>query len=102
MADHPDKVLAFSTALFGQQPEEGSPGLTDVQIAKLATDAGVPAGIVEGFHEARFQPWIATSTDAAFKSGITGTPTVRINGKDFKGDLYSAGPLTNAIMAAKG
>jgi protein-disulfide isomerase len=98
----PDKVLAFSTALFGQQPEEGSPGLTDAQIAKLATDAGVPAGIVEGFHEARFQPWIATSTDAAFKTGISGTPTVRINGKDFKGDLYSAGPLTNAIMAAKG
>jgi protein-disulfide isomerase len=98
----PDKVLTFNAALFGQQPEEGKPGLTDAQIAKLAADAGVPAGIVEGFHEGRFQPWIATSTDAAFKSGITGTPTVRINGKKFDGDLYTAGPLTNAIMAAKG
>ena len=98
----PDKVLAFSAALFGKQPTEGNPGLTDSEIAKLATDAGVPAGVVESFHEARFQPWVATSTDAAFKSGITATPTVRINGKDFKGDLYSAGPLTSAIMAAKG
>ena len=98
----PDKVLAFSTALFAKQPEEGGPGLTDTEIAKLATDAGVPAGVVDSFHEQRFAPWIATSTDAAFKTGITGTPTVRINGKDFKGDLYTVGPLTNAIKAAQG
>jgi protein-disulfide isomerase len=98
----PDKVLAFSTVLYGKQPAEGNPGLTDAEIANLATGAGVSAGIASSFHEGKFAPWIATSTDAAFKSGITGTPTVRINGKDFKGDLYSAGPLTSAIMAAKG
>jgi protein-disulfide isomerase len=98
----PDKVLAFNAALFGKQPAEGKAGLTDSEIANLATGAGVPAGVSTSFHEGKFQPWVATSTDAAFKSGISGTPTVRINGKDFKGDLYSAGPLTTAIMAAKG
>jgi len=98
----PDRVLAFNRALFAGQPAEGSEGLTDDQIADLAADAGVPADVVALFGRQTFQPWIAKSTDAAFAGGITGTPTVRINGTRFDGDLYTAGALTAAIDAAKG
>ena len=42
------------------------------------------------------------STSTVFGSGITGTPTVMVNGVRFSGDLYSAGPLTRAVGAAKG
>jgi protein-disulfide isomerase len=98
----PDRVLAFNGALFSQQPAEGSQGLTDDQIADLARDAGVSADLVTRFHEQTFQPWIARTTEAAFASGITGTPTVRINGQRFEGDLYTAGTLAAAINAAKG
>jgi protein-disulfide isomerase len=94
-------VLAFNAALFAQQPVEGERGLTDAQIAAIATGAGVPADVTAAFAERRFEHWVATSTDLAFKrDGITGTPTVRINGKPFEGDLYTAGPLTAAITAA--
>lgn len=98
----PTSILAFNNALFDQQPAEGSRGLTDQQIAALATKAGVPQDVVNAFTAGTFQPWIATSTDAAFASGVTGTPTVKINGTVFKGDLYTVGPLTQAIEAAGG
>jgi protein-disulfide isomerase len=98
----PDKVLAFTQALFAQQPAEGSEGLTDGQIANLAQGAGVPQDVINAFADRTFESWIATFTDKAFASGITGTPTVKINGTVFKGDLYTVGPLTDAVTAAKG
>ncbi|WP_433221546.1 DsbA family protein [Dactylosporangium sp. CS-047395] len=99
----PGTVLAFNTALFAQQPAEGSTGLTDQQIAAVAVGAGVPADVAATFTERRFEHWVGTSTGSAFnRDGITGTPTVKINGTVFDGDLYSSGPLTTAITAAKG
>ncbi|GAA1534773.1 hypothetical protein GCM10009827_061160 [Dactylosporangium maewongense] len=97
----PAKVLAFSAALFEQQPAEGGPGLTDQRIAAIATGAGVPTDVAASFTERRFERWVATSTDWAFQhGGVTGTPTVLVNGKVFEGDLYTAGPLAAAVAAA--
>jgi protein-disulfide isomerase len=98
----PDKVLAFTKALFAQQPQEGSEGRTDDQIANLARGAGVGQDVMDAFADRTYESWIATLTDKAFAGGITGTPTVKIDGTVFKGDLYTVGPLTDAITAAKG
>jgi protein-disulfide isomerase len=98
----PDKVLAFTQALFANQPEEGSEGISNDQIAYLARGAGVPPEVINAFADRTFEPWISKLTDTAFASGITGTPTVKINGKVFKDDIYTAGSLTNAVTAAKG
>jgi len=98
----PDKVVAFNNALFARQPAEGGPGLSDNQIGTLAADAGVSPDVVGLFTDSIFEPWVAGSTTAVFETGITGTPTVKINGKVFKGDLYTVGPLTQAVAAARG
>lgn len=98
----PGSVWAFNAALYQQQPAEGSRGLTDDQIAELARKAGVPGDVVSAFAARTFEHWVATSTDAAFAAGLKGTPTIKINGKEFTGDPYSAGPLTRAIEAAGG
>lgn len=98
----PDKVLAFNTALFASQPAEGTDGLSNDEIAKLANDSGVPPEAVARFTELTFEPWIAASTKAVFDTGVTGTPTVKINDTLFRGDLYTVGPLTEAVTAAKG
>ncbi|GAB1640475.1 DsbA family protein [Krasilnikovia sp. MM14-A1259] len=96
----PDKLAPFNTALFAHQPAEGSSGLSDAQIADLARQAGVPQAVVETFTKRIFEPWVTSSTQAAFAAGLQGTPTVKINGVPFHGDLYTVGPLTDAITAA--
>lgn len=96
----PDKVMAFNQALFAQQPQEGGQGLSDAQIAELARGAGVPQDVVDAFADRTFEPWIAQVTETAFAGGINSTPTVKVNGVVFKGDLYTAGPLTEAINTA--
>ena len=96
----PDRVWEFHTALYGQQPAEGSQGLSDEQIAEIAADSGVPADVVEGFTDDTFRPWVASMTQEAFDSGVQGTPTVKIDGEVFAGNAYAVGPLTKAIKSA--
>jgi protein-disulfide isomerase len=96
----PDTLLAVHAALFANQPDEGSRGLSDDDIAGLARRAGVSQQVTDAFDDRAFEGWIAGSTEEAFAGGITGTPTVKINGTVFPGDLYTVGPLTQAIGAA--
>lgn len=95
----PASVLAFNTALFAGQPAEGTSGLSDDQLAAMAVGVGVPRAVASAFTDRTFEPWIASATDAAVKAGITGTPTVKINGVLFE-DLYSAGAFGRAVAAA--
>ena len=95
-----DTAFAFSELLFAQQPAENTAGLDDATIADLASQAGAPADVVASFVKQTYQPWVAKITQQAFDSGVTGTPTVKINGQTFTGDLYNAGPLAEAITAA--
>ncbi len=96
------RVLPFSAALYDSQPAEGSTGLSDEQIGSLAAGAGVPPDVVHAFAAGTFEGWVTASTQAAFSAGITGTPTVKVNGTVFTGDLYTVGPLTDAIETAAG
>jgi len=96
----PDSVWAFTTALYAHQPKEGSAGLTNDQIAELARNVGISQDVVGAFVAGTFEPWVAQATTDAFAAGVNGTPTVKINGKVFDGDVFSTGPLTQAIEAA--
>ncbi|HET6561023.1 MAG TPA: DsbA family protein [Marmoricola sp.] len=98
----PEHVWELHQALYAEQPEEGSEGLSDEQIAEIATDAGVPSAVVARFTEDTYEGWIAAATEAAFDSGVEGTPTVLIDGERFEGDVYKPGPLTEAIESAAG
>jgi protein-disulfide isomerase len=96
----PEAVWPFHAALYDAQPEEGSSGLSDEEIAEIATDAGVPADVVDAFDDRTHEGWVAEVTEAAFDSGVEGTPTVKIDGATFEGDLYTPGVLTEAIESA--
>ncbi len=96
----PDKAWDFHAALYANQPQENSTGLSDDKLAEIARDAGVPDAAVEQFGDGTYDGWVAEVTQKAFDSGVTGTPTIRINGEPFEGNPYQAGPLTAAIKAA--
>jgi protein-disulfide isomerase len=98
----PERVLAFNRALYERQPAENGPGLTDDGIAALAAGVGVDSAVTDRFRHGTFEPWVTTATATAVDNGVSGTPTVRINGKAFTGDLYTAGALSRAVEAAAG
>jgi protein-disulfide isomerase len=95
-----DDVWGFHQGLYEQQPQEGSTGLTDDQIADIASEAGVPEEVVDRFEDRTYDAWVEEVTQEAFDAGITGTPTVLINGEEYQGDLYTPGALTQAIETA--
>jgi protein-disulfide isomerase len=114
----PDHYADFVTALFADQPEEGSAGLTDAQIADVATGAGVPADVTTLFtattsgtytaggdqHEGTWRtyaPWVAAVTQQATTDlGELRTPTILIDGEPFTGDFTTAGAFEQALDAA--
>lgn len=100
----PDQVWAFHTALYAEQPQEGTEGLSDQEIEDLAVRAGVPAEVAAEFTRGRYRDWVARSTQDAFDAGITSTPTVTIDGDAFTGDWSTPGELATAIetVAASG
>ncbi|GAB3024390.1 hypothetical protein GCM10011376_09860 [Nocardioides flavus (ex Wang et al. 2016)] len=96
----PDHAWPFHRALYAHQPAEGAEGLTDDQLASIARDVGVPSEVAALFAEGRHEAWIAQQTTRAFDSGVTGTPTILIDGKPFTGDPYEPGSLASVVGQA--
>lgn len=105
----PEAFSDFHSLLFEHQPEVNTKGLSDEEIADLALEAGVPQDVVDQFTATvadqpwrTFAPWLAANNNQMVTDvGRLGTPTVLIDGEEFTGDLYTTGPLTQAIEAAQ-
>lgn len=93
-------MWAFHTALYENQPAEGTDGLSDQVIAEIATDAGVPAGVADAFTDGVHRGWVVQSTRDANDAGVSRTPTVLVNGEAFAGDWSTPGKLAEAIEHA--
>ncbi|WP_421732284.1 DsbA family protein [Cellulomonas sp.] len=115
----PEQFTAFVTALYEDQPAEGTSGRTDAEIKKIATDVGVPAEVADTFTDTvdgtfatdtedsvagtwrTFAPWVAAATNqAGLDLPKLSTPAVLINGTDFSG-WQTPGALKAAVEAAK-
>lgn len=118
----PEAFLAFNDALFTNQPEENTAGLTDAELADVAREAGVPEDLAaqiessaylgqqadeEGLPlEETFVPWVTAATDQASADfGSFGTPTITIDGKNLYDELEVdwrvEGALAQAIEDAR-
>jgi protein-disulfide isomerase len=98
----PDKALAFNSALFANQPSEGSTGLSDEELVTRAKAVGVSDAVTSTFASLSQADFVKSSNDAAFAAGVQSTPTVKINGTAFTRNLYSAGSLRAAAEKAAG
>ena len=70
----------YHQLLYQQQPAEGSAGLTEDTLVQLAQQAGAGAA-ADQIRAGTYADYVATATDQSSKDGVTGTPTVRVNGK---------------------
>jgi protein-disulfide isomerase/uncharacterized membrane protein YphA (DoxX/SURF4 family) len=78
----PEVAKRFHDELFARQPAEGGPGLDDDELVRLAVEAGATEDEVAGpIRDRAFRQWAANATDAASRAGVTGTPTVLVDGR---------------------
>jgi protein-disulfide isomerase len=72
----------FHAALYAQQPSEvGTAFPTDDQLIEIARQAGAAESVPGCINSGRYLDMVGGLASAA---GVTGTPTIRINGEDYK------------------
>lgn len=99
----PEYTLAFNAALYENQPDEGSSGLTDEEMADLATGVGVSDAVAATFADQTYAGFVDGSNTAAAADGVNGTPTILINGDSFAGSqIFESGALKTAVESAAG
>ena len=74
------KFVEYKDALFLNQPEEGGPGLSDEQLAQLGLALGLDPGFARCIGEGRYLEWAAYVTARALERGVSGTPSVFVDG----------------------
>src|SRR5215217_5844118 len=83
--ESPEKYSEFVDALFANQPAEGGAGLSDDKLKSMASDIGVD--ISSCVDEKTYRPFVKFTTKEASAIGVTGTPSVFVEGKQWgKGD----------------
>lgn len=104
--DAPESFLGFTEAIMLQQPEEGTEGLTNEEIAEIALAVGVPQTVVDAFAENRFEWWADQVTNAArdVYDGRIATPSIRLNGEPLAEtvDWRDEAQLRQAVEGARG
>lgn len=93
----PDKALDFMKAMYANQPDEGTAGLTDDEIVSIAEGAGVTMTddlkkvITSGTYVGYVQKMTPKTPIQPGSQGI-GTPTVAINGTTIANSQLPANP----------
>jgi protein-disulfide isomerase len=102
--DQPEKFLAFHKALFANQPEENSDGLTDEEMVTIATDIGVSEEVTAKFSTMELNEWVEGATQSAANAGVTGTPDVYLTapgGKKVRWTSALSGDIKGAVAKVK-
>ena len=88
----------------GWSRSENSGFLTDDQLLAFGQSAGVgDSGFTQCVRSGKYNGWVTKNTDAASQRGVTGTPTVLLNGKVISNSGASdPQSLTDAVNQAAG
>ena len=86
-----DVFKKFHDYLYANQPSEGGDGHEDAELIKQAVAAGADkAKITPEIEDKVYGQYLVNATDQMSKDGVTGTPTVFINGKKVDGNPQEA------------
>ena len=96
----PEAFVAFHSIAYAHQPEEGSAGVPDSTLVDWAVQAGAKESEVKPLIDGNvYHQWTLNATDQMSRDGVTGTPTVYINGKNQGANWQVAGQnVLNAIQ----
>ena len=94
-----ERFMHYAHALFVSQPAEGGAGLSNAELAGIGADVGLGAGFATCVDSGRYLDWPPYVTARAEALGVSGTPTVLVNGKRVAPE---ADALVSAVEAAAG
>lgn len=78
----PDAFKKFHDTLYANQPAENTAGPDNDQLIEWAVQAGADRGqVTEAINSGQFDQWVVDATDQMSKDGVTGTPTIVIDGE---------------------
>jgi protein-disulfide isomerase len=101
----PGEFKQLHDLLYANQPEEKTLGPEDNALVESAVSVGVKQAAAEScILKHRYVPWLEKATEAMAKEKVSGTPTVRIDGKDVKGTgggIPTMLDIQRAVDAAK-
>jgi len=99
------KFPEYHSAVFAVQPAKEGAGYTDAQLTALATSVGITGPALTTWQQCtssgQHNQYVADVADTSGKAGVTGTPTVKLNGKDITKTLTTPESLIAAVKAAK-
>ncbi|GEK81294.1 DsbA family protein [Agrococcus baldri] len=108
----PDSFWDFNSAMFDNQPEERTAGLTNEEIVGVAEQAGIDTsgGLADCINEGRFSSWVEDATVRAGTQPLPGTdnvvadrtPTVIVNGQQYPGSAGDAAGFQAFVTATAG
>ncbi|MEZ0074102.1 DsbA family protein [Planotetraspora sp. GP83] len=75
------RFVEYADALFANQPPEGGPGLLDDELVEIGRSVGLntPA-FAQCVRDRVYHDWVAYVTERAIERGVSGTPTVLVEG----------------------
>jgi protein-disulfide isomerase len=97
--ESPEKYAGFVDALFAKQPAEGSAGISDNDLKKMATDVGAKP-IDSCVDDKTYRPFVKFTTKEAAAIGVTGTPTVFVDGQQWGKGASAQTPFPDFLQAA--
>jgi protein-disulfide isomerase len=93
------KFLQYNDALYANQPAEGTAGPTNGELIATGRSIGLGDSFATCVNDNRYETWPTHTTDAASARGVSGTPTVFVNGTRVEPTLDA---ITAAVAAAGG
>jgi protein-disulfide isomerase len=100
------KFVEYHKVLFDNQPAEGSDGLTNAKLIELGKSVGLTdSKFADTITGKTYWAWVAKATDTASARGVTGTPTIMINGSkvtEANGGVPTPATITAKVAAAAG
>ena len=99
------KFKEYHDALYDNQPEENSDGLSDAKLIELGKGVGLGDDFAKAVTGKTYDAWVGKVTYTFSARGFNGTPTVVVNGKQVtgpNGSVPTADVLTKAVDAAAG
>jgi protein-disulfide isomerase len=101
----PDKYFDVNTALYANQPAEGTAGAPDSKLISVLKGAGASSDkISKCITTQRFVPWVTAATTRVGSplpnssvAALAHTPTVIVNGQEFTGSITDAAAFKDFI-----